>query len=105
MASDALDTEAAEATWPQPVVHDPDPETGAVRVTLAMPIERKGREPRGEVTIRRLRGEDMRATSSKRGEDRTYELTIRAGGLLPSELDAMDIADLLAVTGVVDGFF
>lgn len=108
MSSGTRDTEAAEATeptGPQPVVHDPDPDTGAIRITLAHPIERKGREPLSEVTIRRLRGKDMRATCDMRGEARTYELAIRAGALMPGDLDAMDIDDLLAVTGVVDGFF
>ena len=108
MSSETRDTEAPEATeptGPKPVVHDPDRETGAIRITLARPIERKGRDPLSEVTIRRIRGKDMRDTCDMRGEARTYELAIRAGALMPSDLDAMDIDDLLAVTNVVDGFF
>lgn len=94
-----------EPTRPQPVTHPPDPETGAIRVTLGTPVERKGRPDVTDVTIRRARGKDIRATAGMNSEARTYELAIRCGGLMPDVFDAMDCDDVVAIAAVVDGFF
>ena len=76
---------------------------GAVRLKLVYPVEPEGFEPRDELMLRRLTGEDLQAISQ--AKDTLITAIARGTGMTPREanavFDAMDALDIMGAQRVV----
>lgn len=92
-----------------PVIHPADPVTGSVTVDLGWPVKRKGNGGTlSSVTLRRMNAGDLRAIDAlgpDASDERQALLLIQlCSGMLPLDVDALDIVDVTALGGVVGGF-
>ena len=87
-----------------PVIHPPA-DDGSVTVELAYPFTPKGAKAElREVTLRRCRAGDFRKVAGLDADAQSFRLVELCGGLLPADVDCLDVADWNALVGVVSGF-
>lgn len=88
----------------EPLIHPPAAD-GSVTVDLAFPFVPRGKtEPLRSVTLRRTRAGDARACTGLDENAQAFLLVERCGGLLPADVDMIDVADWNALVSVVAGF-
>lgn len=71
--------------------------------TLLVPVTFEGRE-HTSITLRRIKGKDIKAMRREPEEERTFFLIERLSGWPPEGVEELDAADLDEISKIVEGF-